>query len=262
MLRSVSQAAAPILLLALGVTAHAQWPARVPKKTPRTADGKVDLNAPTPRTAQGTPDLTGLWEQYSENQMPKYLINLAADMKAGEVPLQPWAAELMRQRQANNSKDHPGARCLPSGIPEKEAVPAPFKILQMDDLIAILYESRTIFRQVFTDGRPIPADPQPAWQGYSVGKWDGDTMVVDTRGFRDEGWLDMAGHPASDQLHVIERFTRKNFGSMSIDITIDDPKAYTKSWSVHEAAHLLPDGELIEHICEENNRDPVHMVGK
>jgi len=250
------------IALALASSLYAQWPAYISKKAPRTADGKVELTAPAPRTAQGKPDLSGLWEQYSEQQMPKYLINLAADMKPDEVPLKPWAAAVLRQRQATNSVDHPGARCLPSGIPEKDAVPAPFKIIQTDDLIVILYESRTIFRQIFTDGRPLPVDPQPAWQGYSIGKWDGDTMVVDSRGFQDNGWLDMAGHPATDQLHVIERFTRKNYGSMTIDITLDDPKAYTKPWSVHEAAHLLPDGELIEHICEENNRDPMHMVGK
>ncbi len=250
------------ITLAIALPVCAQWDPRVPKNTPRTPDGKVDLKAPTPRTADGKPDLSGLWEQYAETQMPKYLINLAADLKPGDVSFQPSAAAVFRERQETNSKDHPGARCLPSGIPEKDAVPAPYKIIQTDGLIAILYESRVIFRQIFTDGRSFPVDPQPAWQGYSIGKWDGDTMVVDTRGFRDNGWLDMAGHPATDRLHVTERFTRKNFGSMTIDITIDDPKAYTKPWTVHEAAHLLPDGEIIEHICEENNRDPVHMVGK
>jgi len=250
------------ITLAIALPVCAQWDPRVPKNTPRTPDGKVDLKAPTPRTADGKPDLSGLWEQYAETQMPKYLINLAADLKPGELTFQPSAAAVYRERQETNSKDHPGARCLPSGIPEKDAVPAPFKIIQTDGLIAVLYESRMIFRQIFTDGRTFPADPQPAWQGYSIGKWDGDTMVVDTRGFRDNGWLDMAGHPGTDQLHVTERFTRRNFGSMTIDITIDDPKAYTKPWTIHEAAHLLPDGEIIEHICEENNRDPVHMVGK
>lgn len=249
------------LTLMAGLPLCAQWPRIVAKNAPRTPAGKVDLAAPAPRSG-GKPDLSGLWEQYSEAQMPKYLLNLAADMKPEDVPLQPWAAALLKQREDTNSVDHPGARCLPSGIPEKDAVPAPFKIIQTNGLIAILYESRTIFRQIFTDGRELPKDPQPAWQGYSVGHWDGDTMVVDTSGFQDQGWLDMAGHPASDKLHVIERFTRKNYGSLSIDITIDDPKAYTKTWTIHEAAHLLPDDELMEHICEENNRDPAHMVGK
>jgi len=250
------------ILWMLTTPVFAQWPAHISKNAPRRADGKVDLTAAAPRTPDGKPDLTGLWEQYSETQMPKYLIDLTADMKPGEVPLTPWAVGVLKQRQATNSVDHPGARCLPSGIPEKDAVPAPFKILQMDGLIVVLYESRTIFRQIFTDGRPLPVDPVPTWQGYSVGHWEGDTMVVDTRGFREDGWLDMAGHPATDQLHVIERFTRKNYGSMDIDITLDDPKAYTKPWTVHESAHLRPSDELMEHICEENNRDPAHMVGK
>jgi hypothetical protein len=253
-----------LLLLALPLASSllAQWAPSVSKKMPRTADGKINLAAPALRTAQGKPDLSGVWEQYGEFDRPKYLINIAADLKPGELPIQPWAAALLQQRTENNSKDHPGALCLPSGIPEKDAVPAPFKILQMDDLIVILYESRTIFRQIFMDGRVMPKDAEPAWQGYSTGRWEGDTLVVDTRGFKDDGWLDMAGHPATSQLHVVERFTRNNLGSLQMEITIDDPKAYSKPWTIREAAHLLADGELIEHICEENNRDPVHMVGK
>jgi hypothetical protein len=252
---------------ALGILApaamEAQWAAHLSNKAPLKPDGSVDLAAPAPRTAQGTPDLSGLWEQYAESDFPKYLINAASDMKPNEVPFTPWALSLYQQRQATNSVDHPGGRCLPSGIPEKDAVPAPFKIVQTDGLIVVLYESRTIFRQIFTDGRSLPsADAEPTWQGYSVGRWEGNTLVVETRGFHENGWLDMAGHPASDQLHVTERFTRKNYGSMSIDITLEDPKAYTKPWSIHESAHLLPKDELMEHICEENNRDPVHMVGK
>ena len=253
---------AAAVLLAPVPCLHAQWPPSVSKKAPRKPDGSVNLAGPTPRTAEGKPDLSGVWEQYGEGEVPKYLADIAADIKPGDLPLQPWAAALFQERQDNLSKDHPGARCLPSGIPEKDAVPAPVKIVQTPDLIIMLYESRTIFRQVFTDGRPLPKDPQPAWQGYSIGRWDGDTLVVDTRGFRENGWLDMAGHPASDQLHVVERFTRKNFGSLEAAITIDDAKAYRKAWSVRENFHLLADGELIEHICEENNRDPVHMVGK
>lgn len=257
----MTKLAAGILLL-LTVPVFAQWPPHISKKAPLTPDGKVDLKASTPRTSYGTPDLSGLWEQYSEAMMPKYLINLASDLAPQEAPLQPGGEKILAQRQATNSVDHPGARCLPSGIPEKDAVPAPFKIIQNEDLMVMLYESRTIFRQVFTDGRALPDDPDPAWQGYSIGHWEGDTMVVETRGFKDDGWLDMAGHPASSDLHVIERFTRKNYGSMTIDITIDDAKMYTKPWVIHEAAHLLPTDEIIEHICEENNKDPQHMSGK
>ena len=253
----------PVALLGFSAAPlSAQWSPHISRRAPLKADGSVDLTAPAPRTADGRLDLSGVWEQYGEGDNPKYLTNLAADLKPGGAPLQPWAAALLQKRAENHSIDHPGARCLPSGIPEKDAVPAPVKIVQTPDLIVLLYESRTIFRQIFTDGRALPDDPQPAWQGYSIGHWEGDALVVETRGFRDDSWLDMAGHPGTDQLHVIERFTRPNYGSMVANITVDDPKAYTKPWSVQERFHLLADGDLIEHICEENNKDPRHMVGR
>ena len=126
----------------------------------------------------------------------------------------------------------------------------------------ILYESRTFFRQIFTDGRPLPKDPNPTWQGYSVGRWDGDTFVVESTGFNGKGWLDTNGHPVTDALHVTEKYRRQDFGHMDVEITIDDPKAYTKSWTIHENPELQPDTELIEYICEENNRDIGHFVGK
>ena len=249
-------------LLASAALAPAQWPRVASPKLPRTPDGKVNLGAPTPRAADGHPDLSGLWEMYSESDNPRLLLDIATDLKPGEVPFLPSAQATYQQRMANNSKDHPGAQCLPSGIPEKDTVPAPYKIVQTPDLIVILYESRTIYRQIFTDGRPLPSDPNPAWQGYSVGRWDGDTLVVDSAGFNDKTWLDMAGHPASDALHVTERFTRRDLGHMDLAITINDPKSYSKPWSVAAKVHLLPQDELIEHICEENNKAPGHMVGK
>jgi len=239
----------------------AQWPAFVPKQTPRGADGKPNLTAAAPKTAWGTPDLSGVWEQYSEFDMPKYLINIAADLKPDELGMKPEATTLMRQRAARFSADHPGLRCLPSGVPEKDAVPAPMKVVQTPDLIVLLYESRVIFRQVFLDGRPAPGpDAEPQYQGYSSGRWEGDTLVINTRGFREQGWLDMAGHPSSEQLHVTERFRRPNFGSLELDITVEDPKYYTKPWNVKQRFHLRPDDELLEHICEENNRDVEHVL--
>jgi hypothetical protein len=159
-------------------------------------------------------------------------------------------------------KDDPNNFCLPSGIPEKDAVTSPWKIVQTPGLILILYESRTIFRQIFTDGRKLPQDPNPSWQGYSVGHWDGDTLVVETAGSNGKAWLDTNGHPVTDALHVTERFHRKDFGHMDLQITIDDPKAYTKPWTVTENPTLQPDTELLEYICEENNRDVGHFVGK
>jgi hypothetical protein len=153
-------------------------------------------------------------------------------------------------------------RCLPSGIPEKLNIPDGLKVVDTPDLLVFLYESRTIYRQVFKDGRPLPKDAQPTWMGYSVGHWEGDTLVVETIGQNGKTWLDMRGLPGTESLKVIERYTRPNIGSMNIDVTIEDPKAYTKPWSVKLQWKLIPDTDLIESICEENSRDLPHMVGK
>ena len=249
-----------LALLASSILASAQWPRAASAKLPRTPDGKVNLSAPTPRAADGHPDLSGVWEMYAESEMPKLLINLAWDLKPGDVQMLPWAEQLYKQRSDSNGKDHPGAQCLPSGIPEKDTVPHPYKIVQTPDLILILYESRTIYRQIFTDGRPLPKDPNPAWQGYSVGHWDGDTLVVESAGFNGKTWLDMSGHPATEDLHVTERFTRRDLGHMDLQITINDPKTYAKPWNVAAKIHLLPLDDLIEYVCEENNKAPGHMV--
>ncbi len=248
-----------VLLLAMAGSAAAQWDPYPWKHVPRTPDGKVDLNAPTPLTPYGKPDLSGFWMPVDE---VKHLLNLAADMKESDIPLQPWARDLYNQRIANNGKDHPGVSCLPSGIPEKDNIPDGLKLVQTEDLIILLHESRTIYRQIFTDGRPLPKDPQPTWMGYSIGHWEGDTMVVETIGQNGKTWLDMRGLPGTESLRVIERFHRPKVGHMDIDVTIDDPKAYTRPWNVRLAWRLEPDTDLIESICEENNRDPKHMVGK
>jgi hypothetical protein len=240
-------------------TARAQWDPFPMKNVPRLPDGKVDLKAPARRTPDGKPDLQGFW---MPTNPVKHLLNLAADLKPAEVPLQPWAEALYKERIDNNGKDHPGVRCLPSGIPEKDNIPDGLKVVQTPDLLIVLHESRTIYRQIFLDGRPLPKNAQPAWMGYSVGKWDGDTLVVETIGQNGRTWLDMRGLPGTESLRVIERFTRKTIGQMEIAVTIDDPKAYTKPWDVKLSWTLQPDIELIESICEENNKDPVHMVGK
>ena len=254
-----------LLLASLGIawlltsTAAAQWEPYPWKNMPRTPDGKIDLKAPARRTADGHPDLSGFWVPM---QAVKHLLNLAADMKPEDVPLQPWARALYNERIDNNGKDHPGVRCWPSGIPEKNNIPDGLKVVQTPDLTIFLQESRTIYRQIFTDGRPLPKDPQPAWQGYSIGRWDGDTFVVETIGQNGKTWLDMRGLPGTEALKVTERFTRPNIGHIDIDVTIDDPKAYTRPWTVKLSWSLLPDAELIESICEENNKDVPHMVGK
>ena len=247
------------LMFTLSAAAEAQWDPWPSKNVPRTADGKVDMAAPARRTADGHPDLSGFWMP-ADNV--KHLLDLAADLKPGDVPFQPASEALYKERVETNGKDHPGVRCLPSGIPEKENIPDGLKVVQTPDVTIFLYESRTIYRQVFTDGRPFPKDPTPTWMGYSVGNWEGDTLVVETRFQNGRTWLDMRGLPASDATRIIERFSRPTIGRINIDVTIDDPKSYTKPWTVKLAWRLVPDTDLIESICEENNKDLPHMVGK
>jgi len=240
-------------------TADAQWDPYPWKNMPRTSDGKVDMNAAPRKTADGKVDLSGFWMP-ADNV--RHLLNLAVDMKPEEIPLQPWARALYQERIENNGKDHPGVRCLPSGIPEKLNIPDGLKVVQTPDVMIFLHESRTIYRQVFTDGRPLPKEAQPTWMGYSIGHWEGDTFVVETIGQNGKTWLDMRGLPGTEQLRVIERYTRPRIGTINIDVTIDDPMAYTKPWSVKLTWRLVADTDLIESICEENNKDPQHVVGK
>jgi hypothetical protein len=261
MLRTVTRLFAALLVASVTTaTAVAQWDPYPWKNMPRTPDGKVDLKAPPRRTADGKIDLSGFW---MPTERVKHLLNIAADLKPGTVPLQPWAEGVYKERIENNGKDHPGARCWPSGIPEKNNIPDGLKVVQTPDVMLFLYESRTIYRQVFTDGRAHPKnDPQPTWMGYSIGRWEGDTFIVDTVGQNGKTWLDMRGLPATESLRVIERFTRPTIGRIYVDVTLDDPKAYTKPWDVRLSWDLQPDTDLIESNCEENNRDLPHMVGK
>jgi len=229
----------------------AQWK-NLPSK------GKANLPAPAPRSADGHPDLSGIWEPDAN----RYLRDIAVDLK-GAVPFQPWAKALYDQRtDGSHSKEDPDANCLPQGVPKIDAAPAPWKIVQTPGTIVIVYEAFDLWRQVFLDGRELEADVNPTWMGYSTGKWDGDTLVVDSRGFNGKAWLDQLGKPSTEALHVIERFHRKDVGHMSLQITIDDPKAYTKPWTVNQEVHLLPDTELLEFICNENNRDVAHLPGQ
>jgi hypothetical protein len=252
-------AATCAFVAACALPVSAQWEPWPMKNVPRLANGKVDTSAPARRTADGKIDLSGFW---MPTNPVKHLLNLAADLKPGEVPLQPAAQALLQERIVTNGKDHPGVRCWPSGIPEKLNIPDGLKVVQTPDLMLFLHESRTIYRQVFTDGRPLPKDAQPAWMGYSVGRWEGDTFVVETIGQNGKTWLDMRGLPASDSLKVTERYRRPTIGNILIDVTIDDPKSYSKPWNVQLSWTLQPDTELIESICEENNKDVPHMVGK
>ena len=236
---------------------HAQWlNYRIPG-VPRTPDGKVNLTAPAPRTPDGKPDLSGTWE--SEGG---YFGNLAKDLKPGDLLMQPWAEAQVRENQRNLHKDDPMVGCLPPGVPRinlggNRGMPHPFKVVQTPSLVVLLYETSTnqTFRQVFLDGRPFPADMQPTWLGYSIGRWEGDTLVVETAGLNGRAWVDTgSGHPQTDAARVTERFTRRDFGHMEIDITIDDSKAYLKPWRVKVPINLLPDSDLIETFCE-NEKD-------
>jgi hypothetical protein len=222
------------------------------------AGGKVNLSGPAPKTHDGKPDLSGIWEPSAN----KYLRDIAADLKPDGVPFQPWAKAVFDQRaDGSHSKEDPDANCLPQGVPKIDAAPAPWKIVQNPGFIVVVYEAFNLWRQIFLDGRQLEKDVNPTWMGYSTGKWDGDTLIVDTRGFNGKTWLDQLGRPSTDALHVTERFRRKDFGHMNIQITVDDPKAYTRPWTVSEEVHLLPEAELLEFICNENNRDVGHLPG-
>jgi hypothetical protein len=248
-------------LLAFAVGAAAQWVNYPAAGIPRGADGKPNMSAPAPKTADGKTDLSGIW--IAEDQ--KFFMNLANDRKEDEVPLLPWARALQQQREKDIHRDDPLARCLPQGVPRINTNGMfPFKIIQTPGLVVILYEQLNLFRQVFMDGRKVASNPNPAWLGYSTGRWDGDTLVIETSGFNDQTWLDTEkGHPATESLHVTERFRRKDFGNLEVQATIDDPKAYSKPWTTAaQKIHLLLGTEILEFVCNENEKDAPHLFNK
>lgn len=270
-----------ILLAGAHFNANAQWLNYHAPGTPRTPGGKPNLTAPAPHAANGNPDLSGVWQVEptpaeemkrlfgdmsaegalgdTTSAFSKYLINILLDFKPEESPLRPEFAELLRQRRG---KETPLLHCLPIGIPAADLLPGPFKIIQTPDLILARNEYENSFRQIYTDGRKPPTDPDPLWLGYSVGKWDANTLVVDTVGFNDKGWLDGMGHPRSEALHVTERFHRRDFGHLDVEVTIDDPKVYTKSFSVKFTELLQPDSDVTEYFCAENEKDRLHIAEK
>jgi hypothetical protein len=253
------------LLLLLRGAAFAQWPAWTTGGSPkiaRTANGKPDLNAPTPKTADGHPDLSGVWDRGMPPEKGQRPFQDLPSMFSGGLPLQPWAAALRAQRKEQNSKDHPDAHCLPLHPVQLHFHPQPRKIIQTPGEVLIMYEANEGLRQIFTDGRSLPTDAEPWWYGYSVGKWDGDTLVVESTGFRDMGWIDEEGTPITTNGKVIERFRRLNVGTLEIEVTVDDPKTFTKPWTIRLTQRLMPDTELIEFVCAENNRSLPHLVGK
>jgi hypothetical protein len=260
-----------IALIAACLSAQAQWLNQPLAGAPRTPDGKINMTGPAPRL-NGKPDLSGIWQAEAEPRGPgglyglgespnsKYFRDVLADFKPGEEPLSPAGAEIFRRHSQGVS---PSLNCLPDGVPHADLLPEPFKILQTPGVTLVLYEVETTFRQIFTDGRKQLADPQqPSWMGYSVGKWDGDTLVVDTVGFNDLSWLDARGHGHSEDMRVEERFHRRDYGHLEVAVTITDPKTFTKPVSINFVENLLPDTDLLEHYCLEAEKDAAHQPGK
>jgi hypothetical protein len=232
----------------------AQWLNHPTPGIPRTADKKPNLTAPAPRTSDGKPDLSGLWQRIS----PKYARNIAADLKPDEV--QPWAEALFQHRLEDFGKDHMAYQCLPWG-PNYSNSERRAKIIQTPTLIVMLDEDLT-YRQIFLDGRALETNPNPSWMGYSVGHWEGGTLVVESLGFNDRTWLDRDGHPHSEALRMTERYRRPDFGHLEIEVTLNDPAVYARPWTVALRAELDTDTELLESVCNETNGGREHWVGK
>jgi hypothetical protein len=255
---------------AMAPSLSAQWPKHPTPDVPRTTAGEPDMNAPAPRLADGKPDLSGLWRggggfgagrgRGAAAAPPPAgppvasFIDLAQNFK-GALPLTPYGAEILKTRKAGNSKDNPEAHCLPMGIVQLHTQGAPRKFVQTARELIILYEASAERREIFIDGRTLPnTDPQPWFNGYSAGRWEGDTLVVETASFRDGGWLDVTGSPLTDAGRITERFRRPSYGRMEIDVTIEDKKAYTEPITVRVNQSLMLDEELIEFVCLENQR--------
>jgi hypothetical protein len=262
---------AAVLALAMLVPspARAQWLNYKTAGVPRDARGKPNLSAPAPRTADGKPDLSGVWslgtscppEGCVDYPVAPEFGNFGASLGGG-LPYQPWAAALVKERSALVGRDDPVAWCKPAGALRLLTFPPPRKLVQLPGLVVILSERDVTFRQIFTDGRPLPEDPEPSFNGYSTGRWVQDTLVVDTVGFRDGIWIDRAGSPMTDAAKVTEKYRRVNYGRLAIEVTVNDPKAYTKPWTVTLNQTILPDTDLLEYHCNDNEKDRAHLVGK
>ncbi|HEY7334073.1 MAG TPA: hypothetical protein VH639_04255 [Bryobacteraceae bacterium] len=261
------------LAVFLAASAAAQWINLPTPGIPRTPDGKPDLKAPAPKTSAGKPDFSGMWipreilpcnagergVQCTELPLTPQLINFAAGLQGG-LPYQPWAAGLVKGRAKEVAFLDPHMRCLPPNFPRAWAFPETEKIFQTPTQLVILHEYNASYRQIFFDGRSLPPDMLPTWNGYSIAHWEGETLVVDSAGYRDDSWLDTAGNFFSSSARVTERIRRPSFGALDVDVTVDDPKVFTKPWTV--ALHMKPllDTEMIDFICLENNKDIEHLV--
>jgi hypothetical protein len=273
--RSILMGAAVTAMLAAVVMVSpvpAQWLNYPTAGVPKAANGSPNLTAPTPRTSDGKPDLSGLWTVMCptangpvlclpEIAVPRDFADIGRSLSGG-LPYQPWAADIVKARRAENGKDDPFTHCLPGSVARIHTVPLLRKIVQTPGLVIFLSETNASYRQIFTDGRPLPQDPNPSWNGYSTGHWDGNTLVVETNGFLDGQWLDRWGSPLTDKAKMTEKFRRPNYGTLEIELTVDDPKAYTKPWTIQLSQSIVLNSELMDFICLENEKDFPHLVGK
>jgi hypothetical protein len=257
-------------LVAVARPAHAQWLKYPTPSVPRHADGTPNLEAPAPRTADGKPDLSGVWQLEAPPCPPEgcedypaapEFRNLGAKL-AGGLPYQPWAADLAKERTAQLGRDDPVSFCRPGGAVRILTYPPYRKFLQLPGLFVILSERDVTYRQIYVDGRALPVDPVPTFNGYSAGRWDGDVLVVETNGLRDGTWLDRNGSPQTDAAKLTERFRRVNYGRVDIELTVDDSRAYTRPWTVTLTQRLVLDADLLDYHCNENEKSMQHMVGK
>jgi hypothetical protein len=262
----MSRLATAFLLAACSPIVFAQYLDYPTANVPKGADGKPNMNAPTPRTADGHVDFSGMWgwESFAnclgkcnDGQIGREFMNIASNLKGGP-PYKPGVADLVKSRTRNQVED-PNVHCMPRGAPRIWTDDYYKRIIQTPDRFIILTERNIQYRQIFLDGRPLPDDPNPTWNGYSTAKWDGDTLVVQTSGFRDDLWLDANGNPLSNTGKTTERISRPNYGTLQIQITIDDPKYYTAPWTITMKQPLILDSELIDYYCLENEKDAAHM---
>ena len=278
--RRVMTVLATLVITAASGSVSAQWFKHPSPRAPRTAGGEVDLTAPAPRLTNGRPDLSGVWMTAQplcvirgtapigellklnppSRQCPprtasfsRQSINMGIDMPGG-LPYQPWLATLVDERTANQAIDDPHIRCLPDFFLRAYGLPHFLKFVQTPDLLVMLNEYNGTYRQVFTDGRALPEAPNPSWQGYSTATWADDTLVIDSIGFRDDLWIDWGGSVITEAGRIRERIRRPDFGHLEIEVTVDDPKAYTKPWSVTLRQQFAADTELIDEICAEGER--------
>ena len=261
--------------VAVPAVGFAQWLRLPTQGVPRKADGTPDLTAPTPRLPDGKPDLSGIWHAANPNRCvpgaDRFLQcgveiggsplggNLGGNLPGG-LPYRPEAAKLAQSRRADDSRDDPHVRCLPDNPPRSWTLPHLTRAIHTPKLLALLYEVNAMYRQIHIDGRAFPEDPTPAWNGYSVGRWEGDTLVVETRGFRDDLWIDTGGSPMSSLAKMTERMRRPNYGTLEIELTIDDPKNYTRPFTVQLKQDIELDTELVDEFCLENEKSYERMI--